>query len=153
MYCRTCGSAISETLKYCKNCGAKLVKDGEEKDATGKMLDDLLTTVCFVAIFGFAFLIGLVAILLGKLISHHIVIIAVSYLVVLLGICFMLLSQARKLVNAKLDKKSEADEAAVQPAQLYAKNTAQLAQGREEFLSSVTENTTRALGKVPVERN
>lgn len=155
MYCRTCGSSIDETLKYCKNCGAKLVKDdGDGKDATGKMLDDLLTTVCFVAIFGFAFLVGVVAILLDKIIAHELVVfIVVSYLVVLLGICFMLLREVPKLVNAKLGKKSEAEEAAAQPAQLFAENTAQLAEAREKFLTSVTENTTRTLGKVPAERS
>ena len=105
MYCQTRGNSINETLKYCKNCGAKLVKDDDEqRDATGKMLDDLLTTLIFVAIFGFAFLVGLVAILLDKVISHHLVIIVISYLVVLLGICFMILSQVLKLITAKLNK-------------------------------------------------
>jgi len=146
MYCSTCGSSINDSLKYCKNCGVKLVNDGEKQDAHGAMLDDLLTTLCFVAIFGFAFLVGLVAILLDKVIAHQIVVlIVIGYLSTLFGICYMLLSQVPKLVDAKLNKKSERGEA-IQPAQLYAKNTAQLAEPRES-VTSVTENTTRTLEK------
>ncbi len=40
----------------------------------------------------------------------------------------------------------------IQPAQLYAKNTAQLEETREPVMS-VTENTTRTLEKVAIERN
>jgi len=55
------------------------------------------------------------------------------------------------LIDAKLNKKSERDET-IQPAQLYAKNTAQLEEQREPVMS-VTENTTRTLEKVAIERN
>jgi len=111
-----------------------------------------LTALCFVAIFGFAFLVGLVAILLDKVIAHQIVVlIVVIYLVVLFGICYMLLSQVPKLIDAKLNKKSERSET-IQPARLYAKNTAQLEEQHEPVMS-VTENTTRTLEKVAIERN
>ena len=82
MYCSTCGSSINDTLKYCKNCGVKLVKDDEKEDTPESILDNLLMALCFVAIFGFAFLVGLVAILLDKVITHQIVVlIVVIYLV------------------------------------------------------------------------
>jgi len=146
MYCSTCGSSINDTLKYCKNCGVKLSKDDEKEDTPESILDNLLTTLCFVAIFGFFFLVGLVAILLDKIIAHQIVIlIVISYLAALFGICYMLLSQVPKLIDAKLNKKSERGEN-VQPAQLYAKNTARLEEPREPVMS-VTENTTRTLEK------
>jgi len=146
MYCSTCGSSINDTLKYCKNCGVKLSKDDEKEDTPESILDNLLTTLCFVAIFGFFFLVGLVAILLDKIIAHQIVIlIVISYLAALFGICYMLLSQIPKLIDAKLNKKSEQGEN-VQPAQLYAKNTARLEEPREPVMS-VTENTTRTLEK------
>ncbi len=67
MYCSTCGNSINDTLKYCKNCGVKLAKDDEKEDTPESILDNLLTTLCFVAIFGFAFLVGLVVILLDKI--------------------------------------------------------------------------------------
>ncbi len=146
MYCSTCGSLINDTLKYCKNCGVKLFKENEKEDKPESILDNLLTTLCVVAIFGFFFLIGLVAILLDKIINpQFIVLIVVIYLAALFSICYMLLSQVPKLIDAKLNKKSEQDET-IQPAQLFAKNTAQLAEPHEPVMS-VTENTTRTLEK------
>jgi len=152
MYCSTCGSSISDSLKYCKNCGAKLVNDDEKQGTPGTMLDDLLTALCLVAIFGFAFLVGLVAILLDKIIAPQVVVLIVmGYLAALFGICYMLLRQVPKLIDAKLNKNSERVET-IQPAQLYARNTAQLAEPREPA-RSVTENTTRTLEKTAIERN
>ena len=110
------------------------------------MLDDLLTALCLVAIFGFAFLVGLVAILLDKIIAPQVVVLIVmGYLAALFGICYMLLRQVPKLIDAKLNKNSERVET-IQPEQLYARNTAQLAEPREPA-RSVTENTTRTLEK------
>jgi len=152
MYCSTCGSSISGALKYCKNCGVKLVKDDEKEDTPESILDNLLTTLCFVALGGLGILVGLVAVLLGKSVYFQLVaVIAVTYLITLFGICYMLLSQIPKLIDAKLNNKSEQSER-MQPEQLYAKNTAQLEEAREP-IGSVTENTTRTLEKASVERN
>lgn len=151
MYCSTCGNSISGALKYCKNCGVKLVKD-EEEDTPESILDNLLTTLCFVALGGLGILVGLVAVLLGKAVYFQLVaVIAIAYLTALFGICYMLLSQIPKLIDAKLNRKSEQGER-TEIAQLYAKNTAQLAEAREPA-ASVTENTTRTLEKAAVERN
>jgi len=152
MYCLTCGSSINNSLKYCKNCGVKLVKDDEKEDTPESILDNLLTTLCFVALGGLGILVGLVAVLLDKSVTHEaVVIIAITYLVALFGICYMLLNQVPKLITAKLNKKSERGET-IQPAQLYAENTAQLKEPREPVMS-VTESTTRTLEKVAIERN
>ena len=152
MYCSKCGNLINDTLKYCKNCGVKLVKDDEKEDKPESILDNLLTTLCFIAIFGFGFLVGLVAILLDKVIaSQFVVMIVLIYIAALFGICYMLLSQVPKLIDAKLNKQSEQGET-IQPTQLYAKKTAQLAEPHEPVMS-VTENTTRILEKVAIERN
>ncbi|MDQ3181705.1 MAG: hypothetical protein M3Q33_14455 [Acidobacteriota bacterium] len=108
MYCSTCGNSINDTLKHCKNCGVKLAKDDEKEDTPESILDNLLTTLCFVAIFGFAFLVGLIAILLDKIINpQFVVLIVLIYLAALFSICYMLLSQVPKLIDAKLNKKSE----------------------------------------------
>jgi len=115
-------------------------------------LDNLLTALCFVALGGLGILVGLVSVLLGKSVDFQlVVVIAVIYLIALFGICYMLLSQVPKLINAKLNEKSERGET-IQPAQLYARNTAQLAKPREPA-RSVTENTTRTLEKTAIERN
>lgn len=151
MYCSTCGSLMNAELNYCKNCGTKLAKE-KDKDSTKSILDNLLTTLFLVVMFGLGILVGLVAVLLGNGVNHETVaIIAVCYLVAVFGICFMLLSQVPKLINAKLNPKRETPES-YQPPQLFAKTTAQLEQHREP-VGSVTENTTRTFDKIPLKKN
>ncbi len=146
MYCSTCGSLMTAELNYCKNCGAKLVK-AKDTDSTKSILDNLLTTLFLVVMFGLGILVGLVAVLLGNGVNHTTVwLIAVCYLVAVFGICFMLLSQVPKLINANLNPKRETSEN-YQPPQLAAKTTAQLEEHREPVMS-VTEHTTRTLDKV-----
>ena len=136
---------LPSKLKYCKNCGVKLVKE-DDKDTAGSILDNLLTALCVIVLGGLGILIGLVAVLLDKSVNHEaVVIIAITYLVALFGVCFMILSQVPKLINAKLNKIPERSEM-ISPAQISAKNTAQLEEHREPVMS-VTENTTRMLEK------
>ncbi len=146
MYCSTCGSAMNAELNFCKSCGARIAKE-KEKDSTKSILDNLLTTLFLVVMFGLGILVGLVAVLLGNGVNHETVaIIAVCYLVAVFGICFMLLSQVPKLINANLNPKRETSEN-YQPPQLAARTTAQLEEHREP-VGSVTDHTTRTLDKV-----
>ncbi len=150
MYCSTCGSLMTAELNYCKNCGSKLVK-AKNTDSTKSMLDDILTALFLVVMFGLGILVGLVAVLLGNGVNHETVtIIAVFYLVAVFGICYMLLSQVPKLIDAKLKPQRETPES-YQPPQLAAKTTAQLEEHREP-VGSVIENTTRTLDKVELKR-
>ena len=147
MYCSGCGSLVNNKLKYCKNCGAKLVKD-EEDDSPKSILEGLLTTLSFVALGGLGILVGLVAVLLKNGIDHKgVLIISIFYLAALFGICYMILSQVPKLIDAKLKQKTEKDEF-TPPVQLSAPITAQLEEHREP-VRSVTENTTRTFDKIP----
>lgn len=147
MYCAKCGSLINDALKYCKNCGVKLVKDDDD-DSPKSILDNLLTALCFVSLGGLGILIGLVAVLLKNGVAPEgVAIIAGFYLAALFGICFMLLRPVLKLIDAKL-KNAERNEF-VKPAQLSAPITARLEEHREP-VGSVTENTTRTFDKVPL---
>lgn len=150
MYCAKCGNAITAELKYCKNCGEKLARD-EDKDSTpGKMLDNILTTLFLVVMFGLGILVGLVAVLLNSNVETRVVVlIAIVYLAAVFGICYTLLSQVPKLIDAKLNRNIASPEF-VPPVQLPSKATGQLDSYHEP--ASVTENTTRTLDKVPVER-
>ena len=115
------------------------------------MLDNLLTTLFLVVMIGLGILVGLVAVLLGNGVNHETVtIIAVFYLIAVFGICYMLLSQVPKLIDAKLNPKGETSES-YQPPQLSAKTTAQLEEHREP-VGSVIENTTRTFDKIPIEK-
>ena len=151
MYCSSCGSLMNVELNYCKNCGAKLTKVKEEKDLPKSILDNLLTTLFLVVMFGLGILVGLVAVLLGSGVNHETVtIIAAFYLIAVFGICYMLLSQVPKLIDAKLNPKRETPES-YQPPQLSSQTTAQLEEHRES-IGSVTEHTTRTLDKVETNR-
>lgn len=152
MYCPTCGSLASAKLNYCKNCGAKLVKESKlerEKadDSAKSMLDNILTTLFLVVMFGLGILVGLVAVLLGNGVDHTTVGIIIGfYIAAVFGICYILLSQVPKLINAKLAPERETPES-FPPPQLSAKTTGQLEEYREP-VRSVTEHTTRTLDKV-----
>ena len=148
MFCATCGSAVDAKLNYCKNCGAKIAKESEETPKS--MMDNLLTSLTFVALGGFGILIGLISVLLKKGFDQNgIMLIAALYLAALFGICFMLLRNLPKLIDAKLNPKQETPESYQAPPQLAARTTAQLEEYREPVVS-VTENTTRTFDKIPL---
>lgn len=150
MFCAACGSAINDKLNYCKNCGAKIVKDEEETPSS--MMNNMLTSLTFIALGGLGILIGLTAVLLKNGFDQAgIAVIAGLYLAALFGICYMLLSQLPKIIDARLNQKREADLTAAenyQPPQLFAKTTAQLEDHREP-VASVVDHTTRTFDKVP----
>jgi hypothetical protein len=149
MYCSACGSSISEKLNYCKNCGAKIVKD--EETTPQSMMDNLLTGLTFIALGGLGILIGLVAVLLKNGFDQKgVTFIAIFYLVALFGICYMLLSHLPKLIDAKLQQRKKTAEN-YQPPQLFARNTAQLEEPSEPVLS-VTDHTTRTFEKARLKK-
>lgn len=151
MYCAACGTAVNDKLNYCKNCGAKITKESEETPKS--MMDNLLTSLTFVALGGLGILVGLVSVLLKNGFDHKgIMVIAFFYLAALSGICYMLLSQLPKLIDAKLNQNRETPtpESYQAPAQLYARTTAQLEESRGEPVSSVVEQTTRTFDKIPL---
>lgn len=151
MYCSACGGSISEKLNYCKNCGAKIIKD--EETTPQSMMDNLLTGLTFIALGGLGILIGLVAVLLKNGFDQKgVMVIAIFYLAALFGICYMLLSHLPKLIDAKLQQKKETPES-YQPPQLSAKTTAQLEEARESFIGSVTDSTTRNFDKVSLKES
>jgi hypothetical protein len=150
MYCAACGSEVSDKLNYCKNCGAKIVKEAEETPKS--IMDHLLTSLGFITLGGFGILVGLVSVLLKNGFDNQgIMVIAGLYLAVLFGICYMLLSQLPRLIEAKFHHKQEAPESYESP-QLFARTTAQLAEHREP-VASVTDHTTRTFDNVPRTKN
>ena len=150
MFCPTCGSSVTEGLKYCKSCGGRLTREIEDRDAgPGKMLNHLLTSMVFIVLFGLGILVGLVAVMLGKDVKTEIVMmVAIVYLLAIFGICFTLARQVPKLIDARLkcwDATTDADTA----RQLAPHTTAQIEEFREPVMS-VTDHTTKTLYKIPV---
>lgn len=155
MFCPNCGKTANQKLKYCNGCGERLSKAGEiDKDGLpGKMLDNILTTLFLVVMFGLGILVGLVAVLLGNNVEpKFVMLIAIVYLGAVFGICYTLLSQVPKLIDAKLKSSAashESHESIVQPPQLQPLTTAQLEEYRQPVMS-VTDHTTKTLDKVPL---
>lgn len=152
MYCPNCGNSVNKKLKYCNSCGERLSKVAEfDKDGQpGKMLDNVLTTLFLVVMFGFGILVGLVAVLLGNDVRiEPVVAIIVAYLAAIFGICFTLARQATKLIDFKL--KGGLSDDVDRPQQLRPLTTAQLEEYREPVMS-VTDHTTRTLDEVPAKR-
>lgn len=150
MYCPNCGKTVNQKLKYCNGCGERLSKAAEiDKDGTpGKMLDNILTTLFLVVMFGLGILVGLVAVLLGNNVEPRFVMfIAIAYLAAVFGICYTLLSQVPKLIDARLKSESSDRETGFQPL-----TTAQLEEYREPAMS-VTDHTTKTLDEVPFKEN
>lgn len=151
MFCAACGSAINDKLNYCKNCGAKIAK--EEEETPSSMMNNVITATTWITLGGFGILVGLVSVLLKNGFDQKgIMLVAVVYLAALSGICYMLLSQLPKLIDAKLNRPPQ-DAAPLaaegyQSPQLFAKTTAQLEEHREP-VASVTDHTTRTFDKVP----
>lgn len=150
MYCVKCGSQTNLNLNYCNVCGAKTGKEEEE----GKVspLNSLITALTFVVLGGLGLLIGFVALLLNKGVTHEAVaILAIIYLATLFGISFSLVRLTARLVEAKIEEKAESSNQVFQPVQLPAPNTAQLEESSQPPLS-VTEHTTRSFNEAFVKR-
>lgn len=150
MFCPSCGKGVNANLQYCSGCGERPFKAAEiDKDGTpGKMLDNVLTTIFLVVMFGLGILVGLVAVLLGSDVRiEPVVVITIAYLAAIFGICYTLLKQVPKLIDAKL-RPRERIETVMPDLQLPPRTTNQLEEFREP--ASVIENTTRTLDKIPV---
>ena len=151
MHCPNCGSKVDKKLRFCNNCGERLSKADEiDKDGMpGKMLDNILTTIFLVVMFGMGILVGLVAVLLGNgMRVEPLLVVVLAYLAVIFGICFTLLRQVPKLIDARL-RTSVGYGQPEQSSYLRPATTAQLEEYREPVMS-VTDSTTRTLDDVPL---
>jgi hypothetical protein len=149
MYCAGCGSLISAELKYCKSCGMRLLTEEKTENATW-ILPLMVIVFGIVAIVGLGTLIALIALMLDRGATEKIVgITIVFYLACFTGIEFILGAQISKLINASVRKEKKSTPETTQPAQISAKNTAQLPEPMQ-MPPSVTENTTQFFEKVPL---
>jgi hypothetical protein len=149
MFCSNCGNSVPNDLNYCNGCGKRLAGDLDKDGTPGKMLDNVLTTLFLLVMFGFGILVGLIAVLLGNEVKTELVVmIVMAYLGTLLAIGITLVRQVPKLIDAKLNNMNRHGEY-TSPPQLTPRTTAQLEEFREPVMS-VTDHTTRILDKVPV---
>jgi hypothetical protein len=150
MYCERCGKQIEEALNFCNGCGAQIKRNGETEHKS--VLNTLIVALIVVVTSGLGVLAGLLAILLDRLpFAEPILIFAGVYLFVLFGICFLIMRQVSKMIDAKLgiNKFAEPAGRSTEPLiKLPPRTTAQLEEFREP--ASVIDNTTRTLDEVPL---
>jgi len=141
MFCARCGKQIDDSLKYCNGCGAQI------KEEVDSPLTSLITALIVIGTAGLGILVGLSAVLLQSIPTVEAVLIfGVIYLAVLFGICFMIMRQITKVIDANLGSRrlSESEKRFVE---LPPRSTNQLEEFREP--ASVTDQTTRTLDKIP----
>lgn len=151
MYCWSCGKDVKENLNYCSNCGARVEKN--KADGESSRMNNPAASVGYLGIFGLGGFIFLVLSLLKRNLDPGAVFtISALYLVALFGICFIILRFGSKGSEkpAKKEPPETPDYAA--PKQFRSEITNQLEAPRNEPIPSVTENTTRTLDEVFVER-
>ena len=149
MYCANCGSRIKQELNYCNRCGAKVSKiELETRQTVAENLSSSLGYIGGFGLFGFIF----VALVLVKngVPPTALVFISLFYLASLFGICFLILRQTSGFSKKTLPK-GEDIQSGIHTGQLTSPSTARLEEYKEP-ITSVTENTTRTLDKVLVER-
>lgn len=149
MYCEQCGKQIDEALNYCNSCGTQLrKKDPTVRSLAGGMVSAMAATVIF-GLLILAVLIGNLFDKIGRM--EPLFVFAVAYLILLFGICFMIMRQVSKLIDAELKSREFPQRASTPIVQLPPRSTNQLEEFREP--ASVTDHTTRTLDEVQVPRS
>jgi hypothetical protein len=156
MYCTKCGSQVNTSLNYCNICGAKMAKE-TVKEGKFSPLNGLITTLSFVALGGLGILVGFIAMLLKKGMTHEaIAIIALFYLATLFGICFSIIRLMSKLIDANSAKNintAETSRTEVSQTPLLSMPTNPQLNEYKQPIGSVTDHTTRTFDEAFVKRN
>jgi hypothetical protein len=154
MYCSVCGSQSSPELKFCKSCGARMSDDTSEvRNSVAKIF--ALASV-FTGVFGIIGFVLMIKALLdhGGFDDSFVLLMALLYLGGLAAIVIFLVKQVLKMIGipeAERKRKREAKSESGPDVPLFKPaETGRLAEYREPA-SSVVENTTRDLSKVPAE--
>ena len=148
MFCDRCGKQLDPSLKFCNGCGSRISKDADEPRS---ILNSLVVALLVIGTAGLGILVGLSAVLLDRIPRvEPVIAFGVFYLMAWFGVCFFILRQISKLIDADLQERRPRSIEPTPLVQLPSRPTNPL----EEFRTpaSVTDHTTRTLDKIPVER-
>lgn len=152
MFCSTCGKQINENLNFCNNCGARIDAGNIEtrNNSYGLIQSAIIGVLSVVELFGFVFL--ALKLIEKNLDPSFVFVLLALYVAAVLGISFMIFRQTANQ-SFKPRKKEKPNEKNA-PEKLSAPvTTAQLrASSFQTPLASVTENTTRTLDEVLIQR-
>ena len=153
MYCSTCGVAVTDTLSYCNNCGARIVTSNKDKVATSRevqpgLLVSAMAGTFILGMLAITALLGVLKAILGLQTGQILGFAALSFflLILLEGVyLFLLFRRTRgadeRLTTDSLPQHTTKELGSPQPHAL------------KEPLSSVTDHTTRAFDPIYVNRN
>ena len=149
MCCERCGKQIDESLNYCNACGAQLRR--EPAPSQRSLVAFLAASLSSTVIVGLIVLAWLLVTLLDRVNrTEPVFVFAMVYLLVLFGICFLIMRQVSKVIDADLRTRELPPRVPSQLVQLPPRSTNQLEEFREP--DSVTDHTTRTLDPIPVRR-
>ena len=112
----------------------------------------MIAALAFTTIAGLIILAAFVITLLDKIKNPEpVFVFAIAYLAVLFGICFMIMRQVSKLIDADLRTRALPPRMTPPLVQLPPRSTNPLDEFREP--ASVTDHTTRTLNEVLIEKN
>lgn len=152
MYCSTCGTALIEGLNYCKNCGARVgsINAVAPSNLSEASFNTLLGGIIGLPIAGIGVIIGLLGVMKQELGFNDpmiVIITLMSFLMLIVSeiTLIWLLIRRTKTVKETGDTAQFKD---VVIKNLNQARTRGLAEGTQEPIPSVVENTTRNLESV-----
>lgn len=149
MFCAGCGSEIQSALNYCSRCGRRVADD---REALTNATSNPLTIAGGTAAVGmFAFVILMRILVRDGVTGSDLVGIAAFYFTALFGICALVLRYGR-IFREDIKSLSKGESRRDERAYLPPVTTAQLPESMTAP-ASVTDQTTRTLDKVAVERD
>jgi uncharacterized membrane protein YvbJ len=148
MYCSGCGTQIQPGLVFCSRCGRRAA--GDETGAQAILSNPTAVTAITAGVGFVAFILVIRMLTRAEIPPNFLIPITAIYFAALFGISFMLLRYGSK----SAEKKKGTVDVTYEPAPLYMNpaSAEQLTEGRPSDIGSVTDATTRTLGKVPVDR-
>jgi hypothetical protein len=150
MFCSNCGSQVQSELNYCNRCGAKVA--GGDPAIQKTVAENLSSAIGYIGGFGLlAFIFVVYLVLRSGGDSKVLIPVSFFYLAALVGICWLLLHQISELTGKPHSRRHENVHETAEPAYIKPATTAQLGESTIEP-ASVTENTTRTLDEVLIER-
>jgi flagellar biogenesis protein FliO len=151
MYCQSCGTPLAMQMKYCNRCGAHLnpTKEDETIKLFEKRMDSEMEGLFWSTVFGLALVLGGMTLLKKVQFSESLII---AYMI-LSSVAFMAYFALGVWQVRRLNRSSKEAKASVQ---LEEQDTKELGPANAwttlEAGSSVTEQTTRGLDRVPRDR-
>lgn len=147
MYCASCGNSINANLNYCSSCGTPVPTAIAQPPAAADHSPSSVVYVSAAGILGF--IIVLRMLLRSDVPEKALIMVTFFYMSALFGICFAMIRN-----SSMFSKRSKEHQTfnTQEPAYFRPAATARLHEPRGDSIPSVTDNTTRTLDEVLIER-